>query len=536
MDMHECKEVFEAENAEMRKDMKWNRKYAGITAGVVAVALAGSGVGYWAITTNATEGQADKSQENTMEDAIEDDGSTLVEKGITQIRTESQEPDFSVNVVTMTVEEVYVEAGATVEKGDALFQITEESMADALAYYEDAVEEAEQTLQTAQLEFQSGVLEAEYELQSKQLTAENAQSNYDASASDISIQVEEKKKEYDNTVEEIWNYQEAIDDGTYYVQVGINEKNDAITNAETKLTEAQSQLAIAQSTYDTAQTAITADIENLKAQIAANASYEELQVLADQMAADYTAVQTAASGLSQAQVAADTAQSTLEKANQNFDNAVKEYNSLVQTAQDRITELSGRLEGLQEDYEQVERDAATALTEVQNIYDEAVLAGKYAQTEYESALSELESAVESAQDALDSLKEEQEALFALEDGVVCADRAGTLASVSYEAEDVLKKDVVFASYYVTDTIYISVEVPQEDIAKIAVGDEVDVAISENRGGAITGKISSIATSATTGGSISNVTYAVVISIDNTEGTISSGSSAMVIFDISGEEE
>ena len=194
------------------------------------------------------------------------------------------------------------------------------------------------------------------------------------------------------------------------------------------------------------------------------------------------------------------------------------------------------MEDLQQDYEQAERDAVTALAEAQNIYDEAVLAGKYAQTEYESALAELESAVESAQNALDSLKEEQEALLALEDGVVCADRAGTLASISYEAEDVLQKGVAFASYYVTDTIYISVEVPQEDIAKLTVGDEVDVAISGNRGGAITGEISSIATSATTGGSISNVTYAVVISIDNTEGTLSSGSSATVTFDISGEEK
>ncbi|MEE1012910.1 MAG: hypothetical protein U0L92_01155, partial [Clostridia bacterium] len=114
--------------------MKWNRKYAGITAGVVAVAVAASGVGYWVINANATEGQTDKSQGNAMGEAIESDGNTLVEEGTTQIRTESQEPAFSVNVVTMTVEEVYVEAGTTVEEGDALFKITAESMEEARAY------------------------------------------------------------------------------------------------------------------------------------------------------------------------------------------------------------------------------------------------------------------------------------------------------------------------------------------------------------------------------------------------------------------
>ena len=132
--------------------MKWNRKYAGIVAGVVAVALVGSGVGYQVITGTTAEDQTDKPQENTMGEA--GDENTLVEEGTTQIQTESQEPAFTVNAVTMTVEEVYVESGTTVEEGDALFKITEESMADALAYYEEAVEEAEETLQTAVTPFQ----------------------------------------------------------------------------------------------------------------------------------------------------------------------------------------------------------------------------------------------------------------------------------------------------------------------------------------------------------------------------------------------
>ncbi len=41
--------------------------------------------------------------------------------------------------------------------------------------------------------------------------------------------------------------------------------------------------------------------------------------------------------------------------------------------------------------------------------------------------------MDEAQDTLDELKEQQSALLAIEDGVVCADRDGTLASVTYEA-------------------------------------------------------------------------------------------------------
>ena len=84
------------------------------------------------------------------------------------------------------------------------------------------------------------------------------------------------------------------------------------------------------------------------------------------------------------------------------------------------------------------------------------------------------------------------------------------------------------AYYDTETILISVEVPQENIADVAVGDVTMVTIDGAMGG-VTGKVTSIATTKTAGGSISNITYAVVVSIDNSDGTLSAGSSAVVLF-------
>lgn len=200
----------------------------------------------------------------------------------------------------------------------------------------------------------------------------------------------------------------------------------------------------------------------------------------------------------------------------------------------KITELTDSLDDLKSDYEQAERDATTQKAELQNEYDTAVVEGKYAGSTYESTVSGLESAVESAQDTLDTLKEEQTALLALENSVVTADEDGTIAAVPYEAEDTLQSGTAFALYCDTQTIMISVEVPQENIAQVGVGDEVSVMIAGNRDGAVTGTVSSIASSATTGGSVSNVTYAVIISIDNSDGRLGSGSSATVTFQ--GEQE
>lgn len=505
--------------------MKWNRKYAGVLAGAVLVAVTVSSIGYRVIAANA-EGNE---QEKKTDVAQEESGESFTEEGTTQIKTENQFPTFSVGAVTMTVEEVYVESGAVVEEGTALYKLTEERMEDAAAYYEDAIEEAQDTLETAQIALESGMLEAEYELQDAKLSAETAQSSYDAEVSELTVSVDEKKEAYDNVVAEIDEYQEALNNGTYYIQVGAEEKQAAVDAAAVSVTDAQTSLASAQSTYDAAQTAIAADMENLKNQIAANASYETLQTLAEQVATDYANVQTATADLSQKQSAADTAQSTLEKANLTLESAGKEYDALVQTANDKLADLYGQLEDLQEDYEQAKRDALTAQAEIQKEYEEAVLGGEYADAEYKATIDELEEAVETAQEKLEALLEEQEALSALEDGVIRADRAGTVAAVSYEAEDVLQDGVALVSYYDMDTIYISVEVAQEQIALLAVKDEVEVSVSGSRG-TIAGEIASIAAEKTSGGSISNVTYAVVIAIDNSDGTLSSGSSATVLFD------
>lgn len=509
----------------MKLNLKWKRKHICILVSAVIVAVLGYGVGYWLIMSNDQTSDTGEREEATQSES----GKRFSEEGTTQIKTQMQLPSFSVDVVTMTVEKVYVESGNAVEEGTALYKLTDESVADAIAYYEEAVADAQRAVETAQLELTNGALEAEYKLQDTQLAADTAQSTYDAEIAELTLKVEEKKEQYDNAVGQIQTYQSALDNGIYYNQAGVTEKQTAVDAAAAALADAQTALAAAQSGYDTAQAVMTADIESLKSQIAANVSYETLQALAVQLETDYVNVQTEAEELSQKQLAADTAQSTLTQANMALENAGKEYDMLVQTANDKIEDLTSQLADLQDAYEEAERDAVTAQAAIQNAYEEAVLAGKYAGTEYENTLAELAAVVETAEETLDELLEEQEALLALDDGVVCADRAGIVAAATYEEEDVLINGVALVTYYDTDMIYISVEVAQEQIALLTVGDAVDVSVTGSRG-VISGEIASIATEKTSGGSISNVTYAVVIVVDNAEGTLSSGSSATVMFD------
>ena len=458
---------------------KPGKRMASVIASIAAVCVMTGGIGYQAAVSGAQTDSTESSVKDQNTDQQESTDGSFSEEGTTQIGTVSQMPEFTVNAVTMTVEEVYASSGDTVSKGDALFKLTDESMEASKSDYEDAISDAENTLKTAEANLASGKFSAESTKQDADLTAQTAADSYQAQVDALDAAVEEKKEAYDEAVEQISEYQTKIDNNDYYVECAIDEKKAAVDAATTALAQAQ----------DT---------------------------------------------LTQAQQSADAAQSTLEQAQKEFDSAVETYNKNVEETNTKITELTDSLDDLKSDYEQAERDATTQKAELQNEYDTAVVEGKYAGSTYESTVSELESAVESAQDTLDTLKEEQTALLALENSVVTADEDGTIAAVPYEAEDTLQSGTAFALYCDTQTIMISVEVPQENIAQVGVGDEVSVMIAGNRDGAVTGTVSSIASSATTGGSVSNVTYAVIISIDNSDGRLGSGSSATVTFQ--GEQE
>lgn len=508
---------------------KPGKRMASVIASIAAVCVMTGGIGYQAAVSGAQTDSTESSVKDQNTDQQESTDGSFSEEGTTQIGTVSQMPEFTVNAVTMTVEEVYASSGDTVSKGDALFKLTDESMEAAKSDYEDAISDAENTLKTAEANLASGKLSAESTKQDADLTAQTAADSYQAQVDALDAAVEEKKEAYDEAVEQISEYQTKIDNNDYYVECAIDEKKDAVEAATTALAQAQ-----AQNSDNSASQAVSTDLTYIKAQIEAGADSDILLSVVQQAMDDYTTREQQSDTLTQAQQSADAVQSTLEQAQKEFDSAVETYNKNVEETNTKITELTDSLDDLKSDYEQAERDATTQKAELQNEYDTAVVEGKYAGSTYELTVSELESAVESAQDTLDTLKEEQTALLALEDGVVTADEDGTIAAVPYEAEDTLQSGTAFALYCDTQTIMISVEVPQENIAQVGVGDEVSVMIAGKRDGAVTGTVSSIASSATTGGSVSNVTYAVIISIDNSDGRLGSGSSATVTFQ--GEKE
>ena len=510
--------------------MKHSKKFWVAISGTMVVVIVGGTIGFTMIHVKGTEKES-AYQETSLQYGNLD--LTFEEDGTTAISTDSQLPEFSVTAVTMTVEEVYVESGDSVSEGDALYKLTDGSVEAAKEYYEEAVADAQDDLDTAEMNYETGVLEAQYTYQSTLTDAENADASYSASLGALDATVAEKKAEWENAQNDIATYTNNLANNTYYTETGVEEKEAAVTSATDSATAAQTAYQEQKEAYETAKTTLTNDLAALQELITSadnlETSRDDITTLMEQVSQDYGAVEAADESMSQAKQNAEKAQSDLQSAQKEAESAKQQAEQAVQQATQKKEELESKLSQLESDYQQALRDAVTKQVSIENEYDSTVLEAQYADSTYDATITTLQAAVDSAQSTLDDLEEEQNALLSLEDGVVCASQDGTIASVTYDTDDTLVEQQAFVTYYNTQTISISVEVSQEDISKIAVGDTVAVAISGARTGDVEGKVASIASSATTGGSVSNVTYAVEIQIDNSDGMLSSGSSATVTF-------
>lgn len=196
-------------------------------------------------------------------------------------------------------------------------------------------------------------------------------------------------------------------------------------------------------------------------------------------------------------------------------------------AQDLIEELQDSRETTKVQYEELQRKKKIFELEIQHTYDSAVIAGKLAELTYQQELSDWEETLAEAKQNKADLETQKALLEAMTGGVISADRDGTVASISYEAEDLLDSSIPIVSYYDTDTVSITLEVPQEEIASLSVGDTAEVTLAG--AGRLEGTLTEKSVEPEDGTSRTTVNYTATISLDNSDGRLSDGLSATVTF-------
>ena len=415
-------------------------------------------------------------QRGTLAVGVTESGSLTY--GITELKyaldmetDDDEEEDEEETVKYLKIEEVYVTAGQKISKGDSLIKLSADSITGARRQLESALVEAKTEFNEAQADYELSALEAKLDYESSLIDSKYAKSIYQNSVKSISGDLQ-----------------------TLKTQLAEYQANTA--SLETKLQEAQE------------------GIDELKQK------YEEAKAYWE-------------------------ATSTVEPVNyaysqKNYLNAQSAY----QNAKDQIKQAKQALENNQEQIESLKKQinsasAAKTLNDLQvdETYQESVLIGENAKVVYDSTVEGLKDDLQKAQGTLDAAQRRLDDFetFVGEDGILYAAEDGIVTEVSCSAGQTLNREQSLVAYAKPDEMTISVDVTQEDIINLAVGDKVSITFTAYADTPYVGVIRSIETTATSRNT-NTVSYTVVVVVEGDTDGLYGGMTADIVFVMEEKED
>ena len=348
----------------------------------------------------------------------------------------------------LKIEEAYVVVGQKVAAKDAIYKITQESIDDIRRKLEANVTDLEIALSEAKLSYNLDVLNAQYDYK-KTLTKLNSASGT-----------------YNNEVAQ-------ANDEVAQLYATIDARNLEIISLQAELDE-----ILESDDYET----IIEDYEELKSTVEAIGTDNVLV---------YIPYET-----------------KYLEAKTKYDNLM---NQIDQLETGIITSTETVLDTLEE-LNDVQARLSLENMEATQDYETTSLDGQLAKSEYEHSIGALEETVNTAQTELEDASE-QLADFEefVGDGIVYADSDGLIMSMEYEADDYLITTGSLFTYTTEDALTLTVDVSQEDISDIGVGDSVSILFTAYPDTAYTGEVSSVTTTATSD-TATTISYPVTIHI------------------------
>lgn len=365
----------------------------------------------------------------------------------------------------LEISQVYVVSGQQVEKGDALFSLTESSVAAVRRKISAALAEAEISLSTVQTEYETSLISAKNTYDSSVKKGNRASEEYQAATSQSSARITGLEGEIELLTLEITQAQEALADEDFL---------ESISEAQTAYTSAKNKYE------DT-------DVHNATAYISNLDAYEQARETRDQL-------------LTQ-----------------------------KETYENTIIDNQSEIEKKQKELQSAQTDKVLDDQQAKNDYNSAVLSGELAQDIYDYSTESLQDAVTQAQSTYDELQQllDDFNVFVGEDGTVYAPEDGLLISVNCEEEEELTGESTLISYTTRDGT-VSIDVSEEDIAAISVGSSVEIVFTAYPEETYEGTVLSITTTAASDYA-ATISYPVLIGVEGDTGKLYGGMTADVTF-------
>lgn len=384
---------------------------------------------------------------------------------------DDDEDEEETTVKYLVVEDVYKASGQRVNAGDELLKFDEKSIESVRKLLESAVADEQVEYNDAKSEYELDCLSAELDYKTQLINANYAKKIYTDSKSKVSQNISSLNAEITQRQNKVAELQEAVDEATENYNSAYSKYMTAKEYMDSLDPNNQTSYLSYQKTYQQAQNAYT------------------------------------------------NAQSALERAQQALDSNAEQIQKLQK--QLKSAQVSKDIESISVDQE----------------YQESLQSGDNAYLVYQATLESLEEDLKEAEESLNKAIEQQAAFEELvgNGGVITAPREGLLVAVNVSEGDEMTGEKTMISYVTADDLTITVDVTEEDIVSLGVGDIVDIELVAYPDEHFEGIIRSIDTTATSSDT-NTVSYHVVIGIDGDLSRMYGGMTAKVSFKVATSEE
>jgi RND family efflux transporter MFP subunit len=385
-----------------------------------------------------------------------------------ETESSSDETDDSDSTSThyLQIEDVYATPGQRISKGDQLFKLASDSIEAVRRTLTAAKADAEIALEEAQAEYNVQVLTAKGTQSSSAASSSEASTLYNATVSELQADIASYTAEIQNKQEEVTQL--------------VNDRAD--DELWTTKKETYTAMTTAKNTLD------ATSVNDAAAYVANYDAYTK------------------------AKEAYDNAVDAIDKIN----DSITDDNKTIMSDQEKLSDAQAQLK--------------QKTMQARQTYETSVANGKAAGKIYGYTVDSLKETVDEAQttldDASDTLSDFED--FVGSDGIIRADGAGLVTAVNYEKGDKLTDTGTMLSYVKDGAYTVSVDVSEEDVSSIAIGDKVSVVFTAYPDETYTGTISEISTTAASTHQ-TTVSYPVTVEIDGDTSKLYGGMTADVTF-------
>lgn len=215
-----------------------------------------------------------------------------------------------------------------------------------------------------------------------------------------------------------------------------------------------------------------------------------------------------------------------------FEQAKKQYNQAVEKLSENELQIEEGKELILENQQKIERLTQKLFLAKQNLlqeYEVSINNSSLAVSNYDSTISEIGLNLEETRTDYETAEELlQDYLDFIGDGTLYAAEEGLVVELNYESEDYITDNTTIYSYATEEDKTVTVDVSQEDITGLQVGDQVQITFTAYEDVLYEGIIKSITTTETTEDS-NIVSYPVEIVIEGDTSSLYDGMTAEVTF-------